>query len=129
MGFMESRLLGVQIDETGREAVFSFIDTQGERFAVQLHGVERMLVNELRQQNVVEEMTHWKRGAVPAGLRDVAFALMTGRDEKDCTPQLAAVACDVEDRVTRGELELMEISAVYGAQVLASFASMTVIKN
>lgn len=125
MRFMESRLLGAQIDETGREAVLSFIDPEGVRFTARLRGVERLLINEMRQQNVVEDMTHWKRGEDLSGLREAAFALMTGTAEKDCSPQLAVVARAAEDRVMRGELELMEITAVFGAQVLASFASMT----
>lgn len=51
---------------------------------------------------------------------------MTGVAEKDCGPQLAAVAYNVVDRVNRGELEMIEITAVFGAQVLATFASMNV---
>lgn len=125
MKFVESRLLGIQVSETGREVVLSFVDTQGEKFALQLHGVERLLANEVRQQNVVEEMTHWKHGGHAEGLREAAFALMTGVTEKDSAPPLAAVACAVVDRVVRGELEMLEISAVFGAQVLASFASMS----
>ncbi|MFG6417364.1 hypothetical protein ACG02S_26105 [Roseateles sp. DC23W] len=125
MKIMESQLLGVQIDDTGREVVLSLRDTEGAKFDVELRGVERLLVNELRQQNVVEAMTHWRRGKPLDGLRDAAFALMTGAAEQDCSPQLAAVACAVVDRVVSGELELMEISAVFGAQLLASFTSMT----
>ncbi|HVZ42321.1 MAG TPA: hypothetical protein VHA82_00815 [Ramlibacter sp.] len=127
MRFIESRLLGIQIDEAGREVVLSFIDSQGRRFAVQLHGVERLLVSEMRQQNVVEAVTQWKRGGSPVGLREAAFSLMTGVDEKDCAPELAMVAREVADRVVRGDLELMEVNAIFGAQVLASFASMQTI--
>ncbi|PTT89688.1 hypothetical protein DBR42_07390 [Pelomonas sp. HMWF004] len=127
MRFMESRLLGIQIDETGREVVLSLRDTEGAKFAVELRGVQRLLVNELRQQNVVEAMTHWKHGEPLDGLRDAAFALMTGVAEEDCSPQLAAVASAVVGRVVSGELELMEISAVFGAQLLASFTSMTLV--
>lgn len=115
------------MDETGCEVVLSMRDTEGTKFAVELHGVERLLVNELRQQNVVEAMTHWKRGGPLDGLRDAAFALMTGAVEEDCSSQLAAAACAVVDRVVGGELELMEISAVFGAQLLASFTSMTLV--
>lgn len=127
MRFMESRLLGIQIDETGREVVLSFLGPEGKRFAVELHGVERLLVNEVRQQNVVEEMTHWRRGEPSQGLREAAFALMAGVAEEDCSSQLAAVACAAMDRVASGELELMEISAVFGAQLLALFTSMTIV--
>ncbi len=126
MKFMESRLLGIEVDETGREASLSIIDTGGTKFTVELHGLERLLVNELRQQNVIEEMKHWIRGEPVADLRDAAFALMTGFAEEDCEPQLAKVAFNVVDRVAGGELEMLEITAVFGAQIIASFASMTV---
>jgi hypothetical protein len=126
MNFVESRLLGVHIDETGREVVLSLIDTSGTKFALQLHGVERLLINEMRQQNVIEDVTHWTRGESTAGLQEAAFALMAGAPEKDCGPQLAAVARGAVDKVARGELEMLEISAVFGAQMLASFASMSV---
>lgn len=126
MEFMESRLLGIQIDEAGREVVLSICDTNGKKFILELHGVERLLVNELRQQNVIEQMTHWTRGEPTVELREAAFALMTGVSEADCGAQLAAVAVSVVDRISRGELEMIEITAVFGAQILASFASIGV---
>lgn len=126
MDFVESRLLGVQIDETGREVVLSLIDTSGAKFALQLHGVERLFINEMRQQNVIENVTHWAGGEPTAGLREAAFALMTGASEEDCGPQLAVVARGALDKVARGELEMLGISAVFGAQMVASFASMSV---
>lgn len=126
MKFMESRLLGIQTDEAGREVVLSICDTNGKKFVLELHGVERLLVNELRQQNVIEQMTHWTRGEPTVELREAAFSLMTGVSEADCGAQLASVAVSVVDRVSRGELEIMEITAVFGAQVLASFASIRI---
>ena len=86
MKLMESRLLAVEIDKAGREAVLSVIDTNGVQIALELHGVERLLINELREQNVIEEVMHWTRGQFTVELRDAAFALMTGVAEKDCGP-------------------------------------------
>lgn len=126
MTFIESRLLGVQVDKAGHEVLLSIIDTNDTQFTLKLHGVERLLVNELRQQNIIEEMTHWGKGASGASLREAAFYLMTGVAETDCGPQLAMAASSVVDRVVRGELEMMEITAIFGAQILASFASMTI---
>lgn len=126
MNFVESKLLGVEIDETGREATLSIVEANGTKLTVKLHGVERLLVDELRQQNIIEEMTHWTRGKSDPNLREAAFILMTGVAEKDCGSQLALVAKNVVDRVERGELEMMEITAVFGAQILASFASATI---
>lgn len=126
MEFIESRLLGVQIDKMGDGASLSIIDANGTQFTLKLHGIERLLVNELRQQNVIEEMTHWTIGRSEAGLREAAFYLVTGGGEKDCGQQLATVASSVVDRVVCGELEMMEITAIFGAQILALFKSMTI---
>jgi hypothetical protein len=126
MNFVETRLLGVRIDDTGREASFSIIDADGARSSLQLKGIEKLLVTDFRQQNIIEEMTHWTRGAPTAALREAAFFLMTGVAEEDCDSRLATIAQDVVLRVAQGELELMEITAVFGAQVLASFSSMII---
>lgn len=126
MNFVESRLLGVRVDETGREASLSIREKSGAKFDLELHGVERLLVNELRQQNIIEDATHWTSGKAQTTLREAAFFLMTGVSERDCGEQLAQVAAAVVDRVVRGELEMLEITAVFGAQIIASFTSMTV---
>jgi hypothetical protein len=126
MNLVEGRLLGVRVDETGREALLSIREKNGAKFDLELHGVERLVVNELRQQNVIEDMSHWTVGEVAAELREAAFFLMTGVAERDCGTQLAQVALGVVDRVARGQLEMLEITAVFGAQVIASFRSMTV---
>ncbi len=125
MKFVESRLLGVHVDETGREVSLSIIDTSGTKFALELHGIERLLVSELRQQNIIEDMRHWTREKADSDLREAVFFLMTGVAENDCEAQLAMIARDVVERVVCGELEMMEITAIFGAQILASFASMT----
>jgi hypothetical protein len=129
MQFMESKLLGIQIDETGREAVLSFIDAGGVKFTMNLHGVEKIVINEFRQQNVIENMKHWRRTNELSEMRAAAFTLITGAVEKNCSPQLAMVVQDVENRIMSGELELMEITAIFGAQIIALFTSMTYSKD
>ena len=126
MDFIESRLVGVQVDRTGREVSLSIIASNRIAFTVKLHGVERLLISEMRQQNVIEDMTHWTREKLDAPLREAAFFLMTGSAEEDCGPALAVVANAVVDRVSRGELEMMEITAIFGAQIIASFVSMSI---
>ena len=62
MNFTESRLLGVRVNETGREASLSIKEKSGAKFDLELHGVERLWVNELRQQNIIEDMVRWTAG-------------------------------------------------------------------
>jgi hypothetical protein len=108
----------------GRHVVLSFVGASGAKFLLELIGVERILVTEMRQQNIMEAMTHWVRGSPSDGLREAAFALMTGVDEKDCAPALLEVVQGVIDRVARGELSMIETHAIFGAQILATFSSM-----
>jgi hypothetical protein len=128
MNFYEARLSGVQTDESCLEALLSIIDKEGSRFTLRLEGLERLLVDEFRQQNVIEEVRHWTR-TYSADLRASAFLLLTGISENKCSQQLSATVDAVLDRVARGELEILEVSAIFGAQVLASFKSLTVIRE
>lgn len=125
MNFVESRLVGVEIGDAERETVFSLVEVGGKRFTLKLHGVDKLLVSEMRQQNIIEDLTHWTIGESSPALRESAFVLFAGTEERACSREMAAVVEKALDRVTRGELELLEITAVYGAQVLAAFASMT----
>lgn len=91
-----------------------------------LSGVEKLLVNEFRQQNVVEEVVRWGgQGSPSAGLRDVAFQLACGVAETDASPHGVEAAEALVAATLRGDIELLELVPVYGAQVLASFKAMT----
>ena len=122
MNFVESRLLGVHIDDSGTDVVLSFLDAEGRPFHLNLHGVEKLLVSEMRQQNIVEDVVLWRQGVTRPGFREAAFPLLAGVNESDASDQLSKLIDLAEGRVFRGELELLEITAVFGAQVLASFA-------
>ena len=126
MSLVENRILGFQLDEAGQEVILSLIDTNGLKFALYLHGVEQLLISEVRQQNVIEELTHWVGETETPELREAAFMLLTGTQEKECPVDLAIVACKAIDRVVRGEIEMIEIKAIYGAQLLALFNSMEI---
>jgi hypothetical protein len=125
MNLIESRLLGISIDDAGREASFSFINANGAKCCLQLRGVERLFVTDFRQQNVIEGLTHWTLGVPSTELREAAFFLMTGVAEEGCDAALATLAQNVVERVARGELQLLEMTAIFGAQILASFSSMS----
>ena len=125
MNFVESRFVGIEIGNAGREAVLSFIEVGGNRFTLKLHGIDKLLVTEMRQQNIVEELTHRTKDESSPALRESAFLLFAGSEEGTRSRELAAVVEKVLDHVSRDELDLFEMTAVYGAQVLAAFSSMT----
>lgn len=124
INFVESRLLGIEIDDSGREISLSIINVTGNKIVLELHGVERFIAHEIRQQNIIERITHWKRGGQFAGLREAAYFL-AGMAESDCKSGLDVVSSMV-NRVMQGEFEMMEITAIFGGQIIASFSSLTV---
>lgn len=126
MEFIESRLTGVRIDKTGREASLSITQRNGSELTLNLHGVEKLLINELRQQNIIEEVTHWTNEIPKNKLREAASYLVTGGICKDEGSELMIAVDQLVHKVVNGEIEMLEITAIFGAQILASFASITI---
>ena len=48
MNFVESRLLGVKVDDSGREISLSITCANGDRVVLDLRSVERFLIHEMR---------------------------------------------------------------------------------
>ena len=126
MKFVESRLLGIKISETGDTLLLSIVEVGGASFTVNLAGVEKLVISEFRQQNIIEDMTHWKQGSTDPSAREATFYLMTGGPEETCDPNLVNVVNAVVKRIESGDIELMEITAIFGAQIIALFASLTI---
>lgn len=122
--FCRKQIAGIEIDDSDYEISLSIINVTGNKIVLELHGVERFIAHEIRQQNIIEDITHWKRGGQFAVLREAAYFL-TGMAESDCESGLAVVSSMV-NRVMHGELEMMEITAIFGGQIIASFSSLTV---
>jgi hypothetical protein len=129
MNFVESKLCGIHIDDSAHGVELSLAEAGGRRFTLKLRGVDKLLVNELRQQNTIQDVVHWTSERSHTGLRQAAFALYVDAEEAACSPAQVAVVLKVVERVQRGGLEMMEISAVYGAQMLASFESMDIVES
>ena len=123
---IESRLVGVTIEEDGRLLALSFIKTDGARLLIALQGVERFLLSEMRNQNVVESVTTWSGCCATEELRDTAFALIAGRPEADCDQRFVPVVDEILGRVARRGLVFLELRAIYGAEVLACAESIAV---
>ena len=130
MKFLESRLLGVETFWSKRRAVLSFANAADDRFELKLNGVERLLVNEMREQNIVDEITLWNDKNLTHKAREAAFYLTTGIHENQCDSSQKRVALEAYARVENGDFQLLEISAIYGAQILAMVESIeTVTEN
>lgn len=124
--FIESRIIGVSIGETGKEVDITLAGTDGHRYLLGIVGVDRLLVSELREQNVIEEMTHWHHVKNGSDIREQVFFLVAGCSERYCDANLIPIVEKKIDQVLSGNLELLEITAIAGANVLVTFASLKV---
>ena len=117
---VESYLIGLASDPLRRLASFRFRTPHGERrFDLRVNDVDRLLVNEFSQQNIVHEVRVLVDDSDPERVRDLLALLLFGRDRaSDVTEhafraQLEAHAVDVFER----RKLLLEIEPVYGASV------------
>jgi hypothetical protein len=123
---VESRIIGVSIGETGKEVDITFVGTDGHRYLLSIGGVDRLLVSELREQNVVEEITHWKCVQNGGEIREQVFLLVAGCPERYCDVNIVPIVERKIHQVLSERLELMEITAIAGASVLITFVSLKV---
>ena len=115
----ESRLLGISTSSGERSASLSLRTIDGVLITLKVSELERMLVSEMREQNIVDEVVEWTGKRIDPSVLASLFFLLANTDEQNCNPVLADKVRETYAKVSRGELILLEISAVYGAQVLA----------
>jgi hypothetical protein len=121
--FMESRLLGVALNDNNSEVKLSFVDTSARSFSIKLKGIDRLRVDGFREQNVIENFAYWANGQ-SAGLREAVFDLISGRKELECSSEQRAIAESLVSAICNGEVAMLSLTAIYGAEVLATFQSM-----
>ncbi|WP_146749257.1 hypothetical protein [Paracidovorax anthurii] len=126
VSFIESRLVGVGLNKNGKELTLFITLKGGTDVAIEMHNVDKLLINEFRQSNIIDEVNHWTHESCTDELRQAVFYLTTGRSEDECDCKMLSVATNALECINRGEMEIMEITAIFGAQILASFSSMTI---
>lgn len=126
MQITESKLLGIKINDSGEEVELTILDIRGKLFTIKLHNVEKLIITEFRQQNIIDYMTHCKIGSIKKEIEDIAIFLAPRNLIDEEKSKSNTVAEDITNRVTLGKLELIEITSIFGAQIIASFSSMSI---
>lgn len=119
--FMESKLLGFDIDESGKGAIFRLRLQNAQHINISINGIERLLITEIRDQNVIEYIYILPENEDKQLLRESAFWLFGNSSEECCLEKIKPFVENAIDRVKSGDLMLMDVTAIYGAQVLAAF--------
>lgn len=119
VNLVESRLLEIKLDVDGKNASIVLATTLDARVHMSLAGIKRLLVSELREQNIIESFDCWTGSTQCARAREAIFYLVAGCPETDCEPSIKEVVQEQYAEVLSGRLHLVELAAIYGAQVLA----------
>jgi len=125
---MESRFLGFEISKSGKNASFKIRLTDSNIVSINIYGIEKLIINEVREQNIIEEISFWPGNSDRDALRAAAFWLFGNSPEEDCVEAIKSNVQASIDRIVNGDLMLMDGVAIYGAEVLAAFLSMDITK-
>jgi hypothetical protein len=117
--FVEGYLTGVVINDLEKAVDIFLRDRAKARFVIRLKGVERFLVDEMREQNIIDNVALWKGGSGAGDLRSAISWLVYGRDDEVGGQQFSSMILQVEQLIRQEERVLLRIEPVFGATVIA----------
>ena len=116
--FVESHLTSIRCYEKEKRAEFVFALPSGGERLLAVHGVDRMLIHEMREQNIIESVEVYDSTSSEDDMR-WAVEMLTMPGGKVDPTSFAPVIRSVMNRIAMGEQVLLAITPVYGAMVLA----------
>lgn len=124
--FTESHLVGVRVDESNQTINIDIILTSGTGYSLRLQEVERFDLSEMSTTNIIESISIWtNRNQRSEYLETLRCLVGNETIEKDSTVFDVPIERVVQ-KIERGERVMIEISAVYGAQVIALAGSVSI---
>lgn len=115
--FVESQLLFVKCLEKGKCVELTFSLPGGIERIVRAEGVSRMLIQEMREQNVVEYIDLFDSTRT-SGELELAVKMLVVPCECEDPGVFAPVIESIINQIVVGEQVLLSITPVYGASVL-----------
>jgi hypothetical protein len=130
LNFIESRLLGFTIDASGKEASFTIrtVFDKPRTICLKIHEIENLLMFDVRQQNIIDEIHFWSNQECNDELRNAILLLFRAASEESCHDAMMPTIQSKIDQIVKGDLILMQATAVYGAEFLSIFRSMEIIE-
>lgn len=81
-------------------------------------GVDRFLLNEMREKNIVETTRIWDRQDSQDSLKSAISLLVTGSTKDDYDKAFTPIIQRAIEKIENGENILLEINPVYGTEIL-----------
>jgi hypothetical protein len=115
--FVESHLTSVRCLEKEKRVEIVFSLATGAECALIAEGVSRMLIQEMREQNIVESICIHDSKSEDEDLQWAARMLAVP-DESTGSAVYAPIIESIVNQITTGEQVLMVVTPVYGAMVV-----------
>lgn len=126
INFMESKLVGFSVSNSRKEVSVTVKLIGAKMLKITMYGVEKFVMNEVREQNIIEEIYLWPENSDRQLLKEAAFWLFGNSSEENCIETVRPSVQKAVDRVINGDLMLMDAKAIYGAEFLAAFSAVDI---
>ena len=104
----------------------TFRDGSGSLFFLKANGVRRLLVSELRETNIVDEVSVWSSDSLTENYVDALAQLLFGEQEAN-HESFQKILKDEINRIHQGVQVFVEFDAVYGARLYLLAESVDVV--
>lgn len=114
----ESNLTGIQLQENSKIHIHIRKLNQ-EPFMIVLEGVDRFVLNEFREQNIVDRVTVWDSDSDLNNYVRILKNLLSGSFDDEVDPRFTPMIDKEIVAIKSGNKILLEIEPVYGAWITA----------
>lgn len=125
--FVEARMMGVSLMNDKNELRISFRGHEAKRFVLLAEGVDRCVVTDFREQNIVDRVHRWDSTSELGRYRESLVMLITGANTESADPAWQASISKEISAIQAGQKVFVEIEPVYGAAVAILARSATVV--
>jgi hypothetical protein len=124
--FIESHITGVTLDDSLRLIKIYVRSIDHQQFTITISGVDRFVINEMREINIIDSISCWNERSSYRDYSESLIFLITGKQDNSDDHAFSVTVEKAKESICKGEKILLEIFPVYGAQVMALAADVSI---
>lgn len=115
--FVESRITAISVDDAKSALEISFRAQDRSVFVLVANEIDRLLVSEFREQNIVDRAHFWDSTSLSSDYRSSLVELLFGANETEISLDLRPLVQQAIDEIQSGDKVFFEMESLYGASV------------
>lgn len=123
---VEARITALAVSNDGKEVTVT-MSKAGGMFMLVLHGVDRFVANEFRQQNVVDRVLLRDANCDLASIHESLGVLVAGSDKPSNWEAYSEAIKHETESILSGYRIIVEIEAIYGVSVIALVTAYSIV--